>query len=334
MEKDTRGINQDQLLKMSGGYWTACALHAGVKLDIFTLLNNRSLTSGEITEKLHGDRRGITMLLNALTAMDLLLKENNRYANSSSSALFLSKDSPKYIGHIIIHHHHLMSSWAQLDQAVIKGKPVRTRSSYSDENLRESFLMGMFNLAMGVAPRVADSIDLSGRHHMIDLGGGPGTYSIHFCLKNPQLKATIYDLSTTKPFAEKIIKQFDLTDRVCFSDLNYLKEKIKGAFDVAWLSHILHGEGHEECRNIIRKAVSALEPGGVIIIHDFILNNTMDGPLFPALFSLNMLVGTPKGQSYSENQLMDMLTEAGLIDIQRIPFDGPNNSGIIKGIVS
>jgi hypothetical protein len=84
---------------------------------------------------------------------------------------------------------------------------------------------------------------------------------------------------------------------------------------------------------IIKKAVAALEPGGMIIIHDFILNNSMDGPLFPALFSLNMLLGTESGQSYSEQQIMDMLAAAGTHDIRRIAIDTPNDSGIIVGYV-
>jgi hypothetical protein len=59
----------------------------------------------------------------------------------------------------------------------------------------------------------------------------------------------------------------------------------------------------------------------------------MDGPLFPALFSLNMLLGTPSGQSYSEKQITAMLTQTGVKDIQRVSFDSPNDSGILIGIV-
>jgi hypothetical protein len=102
---------------------------------------------------------------------------------------------------------------------------------------------------------------------------------------------------------------------------------------VAWLSHILHGEGPEDCQRIIQKAVSALTPGGMILIHEFILNNEMSGPLFPALFSLNMLLGTPSGQAYSEQQLRDMLSSAGVRNIHRIAIDSPNDSGIIAGVV-
>jgi hypothetical protein len=71
----------------------------------------------------------------------------------------------------------------------------------------------------------------------------------------------------------------------------------------------------------------------MIVVHDFILDNTMDSPLFPALFSLNMLLATSGGQSYSEEQITDMLAGAGVKEIQRLAFQGPNDSGIIAGVV-
>jgi len=59
----------------------------------------------------------------------------------------------------------------------------------------------------------------------------------------------------------------------------------------------------------------------------------LDGPLFPSLFSLNMLVNTDKGRAYSESQIKGLLQEAGLKNIRRLPFQGPNESGIICGEV-
>lgn len=327
-----REWNPADLLELSGYYWKTCVLHAGVKLDVFTIIGDEPLTAEQISRKLNGARRGVQRLLNALVAMALLSKTDEKYANTPSSLDFLSKTSTKYIGHIIMHHHHLMESWSNLDQSVLSGQPIRTRSSFSNEEWRESFLLGMFNMAMNLAPQLVPKIDLSTRHHLLDLGGGPGTYAIHFCLNNPRLNATVFDLPTTKPFAEKMIVKFGLTDRVRFREGNYLEDEVKGNYDAAWLSHILHGEGPEACQKIIQKAVAVLEPGGVIIVHDFILNNTMDGPLFAALFSLNMLLGTSSGQSYSEKQIFDMLTGAGVKDIRRIPVQMPNDSGIIAGI--
>ena len=324
-------MNPGKLLEISGYFWKTCVLHAAVKLDIFTIIGDQQITAEQMSKKLEGAHRGVERLLDALTAMDLLVKAGGKYANTPSGKTFLVKNSAEYMGHIIMHHHYLTASWSQLDQAVLSGKPVRTRTSFGDEKRRESFLMGMFNMAMGMAPKIVPLIDLSANTHLLDLGGGPGTYAIHFCMNNPQLRATVYDLPTTRPFAEKTIKQFKLSDRIRFAEGNYLNDPIEGRYDAVWLSHILHSEGPDGCRGIIKKAVGALEPGGMIVIHDFILDNSMDGPLFPALFSLNMLLGTDSGQSYSENQIIEMLKEAGVKDIRRIAVQSPNDSGIISG---
>ena len=326
-------LNPGNILKTSGSYWEACTLHAGVKLDVFSTIGNHRLTRNDVAEKLRGDPKGVEMLLNALTAMGLLEKNDDTYSNTPLSKAFLVREASQYVGHIILHHHHLVDSWSRLDVSVKSGHPVRDSATHSDEERRESFLMGMFNLANNLAPVLVPKIDLSKHRHLVDVGGGPGTYSIHFCLKNPDLKATIIDLPSTRPFAEKTIAKFNLQNRIDFESVDYLEQGIEGIYDAAWLSQILHGESPEDCRKIVGKAVSALEPGGLIMIHEFILNNTMDGPLFPALFSLNMLLGTSGGRSYSEKQLTDMLSDAGVVDIQRIFFDSPNDSGILTGTV-
>ncbi|MEE9419722.1 MAG: methyltransferase [Desulfatiglandaceae bacterium] len=326
MEEWTAG----KLVGISGSYWQACALHAAVKLDLFTKIGEGERNVREIAGDPGYDLRGTTALLNALSAMGLLVKNGEGYSNTEGSKEYLDKDSPKYLGHIIMHHHHLVEAWARLDQAVRKGEPIEKRSA-PEEVMRESFLVGMFNMAMAIAPRLSDEIDLRGRNHLLDLGGGPGTYAIHFCLKNPGLKATVYDLPTTEPFARKTIERFGLSERIHFMAGDYLEDGIEGEYDVAWLSHILHSEGPDACEMIIEKSVASLEEGGLLLVHDFILEETLDAPLFPALFSLNMLVNTKEGRSYSEEQVKAMLAKAGLKNIQRLPFEGPNESGIITG---
>jgi SAM-dependent methyltransferase len=323
-----------KLLGISGNYWMSCTLHAGVKLGIFSQIGNQSLSGQEVAQKLKGDPRSVTMFLNALAAMNLLIKKDGGiYSNTPFSLSFLTKESPQYLGYMIMHHHHLLPSWTQLDQGVKTGKPVRARASFDDPEVRESFLMGMFNMAMNLAPQLTPSLDLSKKQRLLDLGGGPGTYAIHFCLNNPSLRATVYDLDTTRPFAEKTIARFALTDRIDFQGGDYIDAPIRGSYDVVWLSQILHGEGPEEAQKIVQKAVSVLEPGGLILIHEFLLNNEMDGPLFPALFSLNMLLGTDQGQSYSEQEIMDMMAKAGAREIRRLPMQTPNDSGVIQGRV-
>lgn len=327
--------NKGTLFETSGNYWKSCTLHTGVKLDIFTIIGADNKSSEEIAIKINGDLRGVSALLNALTAMALLNKTEDGFSNTDFSKQFLSKNSPDYTGFIIMHHHHLMASWAEMSESVLSGNPNRSNVSDTDkESERESFLMGMFNIASETAPMYSKIVDLSDCTHLLDLGGGPGTYAIHFCLNNPELKATVFDLPTTRKFAEKTIASFNLSGKIRFKDGSYLGENtdLEQEYDAVWLSHILHGEGPEYAESIVAKAIKALKPGGKILIHEFILDNTMDGPLFPALFALNMLIGTDKGQAYSEAQLQEMLEKCGISNIHRLDVSSPNDAGIMIGV--
>lgn len=329
---ETIDWNPAELLKLSGSYWATCALHAGVKLDLFTSLADSPRAASELAGTLDLDSRGLAMLLDALVALQLLEKRDGRYTVALSASPFLDRNSPAYLGHIIRHHHHLMEGWSRLDEAVRSGVPVRNRVSHDPSgDKRESFLLGMFNLAMLIAPKVAAHIDLSGRSRLLDLGGGPGTYAIHFCRQNPQLKATVLDLQTTRPFAEATLKRFSMSERIDFVAGDFHDGPLPGGFDVAWLSHILHGEGAGSCSGILANAVGALKPGGLLLVQEFILDEDRTAPLFPALFSLNMLLGTPEGQSYSEPELVALLDRAGLSGIERLGIDLPNGAGIICG---
>jgi predicted O-methyltransferase YrrM len=305
-------------------------LHAGVQLKIFSVIADNRLRAEEVAERLDASYRGISMLLDALAAMGLLVKRDSLFANTPEGQRLLREDSPGYVGHIILHHYHLVPAWSQLPKAVAAGRPVRHRFSFGEAQERESFLMGMYNLAMEIAPVVSTEIDLKGKEHLLDLGGGPGTYAIHFCLAHPGLRATVYDLPTTQPFAVQTIERFGLRDRIGFVAGDYVNEEIRGTYDVAWLSHILHGEGPEECEKIVKKTASAIKEGGLILVHDFILDDNGDKPLFPALFSLNMLINTDKGQAYTWAQIGEMLKKAGAKKIRRLGFRGPNDSAIMQ----
>jgi SAM-dependent methyltransferase len=323
-----------ELLQLSGGYWSVCALHAGVKLDVFTPLVEQTLNARQLAETLEIDPRGLSMLLNALAALNLLEKKGDFYSSTPFSAKFLSRTSGQNLGDIILHHRFLMASWSRLDISVRSGGPDAERiGGANDEEVRENFEMGMFNLATQIAPRIVSRIDLLGRCRLLDLGGGPGTYAVHFCLHNPELSAVVYDLPSTRPFAEKTIARYGLADRIAFTAGDFMTGEVGERYDVAWLSHVLHGVGPDGCAVVLQKAVRALDPGGLILVQEFILDDTMDAPLYPALFSLNMLLGTADGRAYSQGDLFALLGAAGVAELRRLSIDLPNGAGIIAGNV-
>ena len=322
-----------ELLGTSSAYWRGCTLQAAVRLNVFTGFSDRPLSGKELAARLGSSERATILLLDALAAMGLLIKEGEHYSNNSVAQRFLVESSADYMGHIILHHHHLLDGWAQLERVIKTGKSPERRT-YGQDVERRSFIMGMFNLAMQIAPQLSLQIDLKERKRLLDLGGGPGTYAIHFCKANPGLNAVIFDRPTTESFAQETVSQFDLDDRIAFLPGDFTSDPITGGpYDVAWLSHVLHSNPIDECYRIVKKCVEAMEPGGLILIHDFILDNNKDGPEFPALFSLNMLLAGNGGRSYSQEEIIDMLSSAGVGKLECHPFRAKNDSSIVYGIV-
>jgi hypothetical protein len=327
-----RQWNAKELIKLSGSFWEACTLHTAVELDVFSVLAEGPMTAGAAANALNVTEDGLSRLLNALTAMQLLDKKGDTYTVTQASRAYLCKDSGEYMGYLVSHHHHLSTPWSRMDEAITTGKPFRSSVEEIGGRQIESFLMGMHNTASFHAPLIAERMDLTGTRRLLDLGGGPGTYSIHFCKRFPGLEADVFDLPTSRSFAVANIDNHGLKERIGFIDGNFNSDEYPGPYDAVWMSHILHGEGEEACRGITGKAAKALEPGGKIFIHEFILDNDGASPLFPALFSINMFLHTEKGKSYTEAELNGMLAASGFKDIQRLPVRTPTQSGVIMGI--
>ena len=321
------------LLRVSGAYWTSCAIHSGVEIGIFSALHDAAMRPEELANSLGCEARGLDCLLAALAALGLLQKQDDWYALVPAARQYLSAHSPDYMGHIILHHHHLMPAWSRLSEAVRSGTSVRESSHRTaDSDEREHFLLGMFNVASQQAQGIARALDLRGKTRLLDLGGGPGTYAVHFCLNNPQLTADVYDLPSTRPFAKKIIARYKLTDRVHFVEGDFMRENVTGRYDVVWISQILHAMGDDSSAELLEKAARVLTPGGLMLVQEFILHDTRDGPVHPALFGCNMLVGTEDGKAYTESELIKLVRKSGASDVQRLKMDLPQGCGIISGV--
>ena len=80
----------------------------------------------------------------------------------------------------------------------------------------------------------------------------------------------------------------------------------------------------QQCKNLVKKCYEWTNPDGIIIIHEFMLNDDKASPLYPALFALNMLINTTDGNAYSKGELTGWLKEAGYGGISYHPTQGPS----------
>ena len=324
-----------ELLHLSGSYWSCCAVHAAVQLDLFTALAEGPRTEERLAAGLGCDPRALRMLVTALVALEFLERRGEAVAASPSVLTYLARTSPEYLGFIIRHHAHIMPGWTKLAESVRGGGPGRQDSPVHTQNEeeREAFLMGMFNVGRQQAESIAKALDLTGRSRLIDIGGGPGTYAVYFCLHNPGLRALVFDLPTTERFARGVPERYGLADRIDFMGGDFLRDELPKGQDAAWLSQVLHGESPENAARLVRKAAACLRPGGLLGIQEFVLDNDRTGPAHSALFSLNMLVGTNGGQAYTQDEIRAMLESAGASDVRPLSLSLPQGCQVLIGTV-
>jgi len=321
----------EEMIRLSSSYWEVCALHAAVEIDVFTPLRKGPLAVSELASRLGCPERGLAMLLTVLCVLHLLERADDSFCLTPFAETYLCQDSDAYIGHIIRHHSQLMPGWARLAEAVRQNHPTRQRISFTEDSERKNFLMGMYNMASVRAEAAVKAIDLRSSSTLLDLGGGPGAYAVRFCAANPALSAVIFDLPTSRPFAESIIRQNGMEGRIRFTGGDFFTDPLPEGFDAVWLSHILHSMNNEEAERLLARAVQAAVPGGMVMVQDFILRDDQTGPLFPSLFALNMLTGTKTGKAYTWQEIERLLEKAGARRIRRVALPTEDGSGIVIG---
>lgn len=320
---DEAGVLPDDLLQKIGAFRASRVILSAVELDVFTAVGQRA-GSQEVAEKLGLDPRASEMLLNALAALGLLEKKNSLFFNTALSTRYLMDNSTDDSRASLMHSVHLWDRWSTLTDCIRKGSSVMYREpSQRPEDWTESFIAAMHKNATFTAPQVARIIGLEGVKKVLDVGGGSGAYSIAFARANKDLRSEVFDLDNVVPIARRHIEEANMSDRLHTRTGDFRKDEFGLGFDLILFSAICHMNSPEENLNLMWKAFGALTPGGRIVIQDFILGPDKTWPLTAALFSLNMLVGTRSGSSYSEEEYTEWLKTAGFRDIKLKRLPGP-----------
>ena len=307
---------RDRALNTGYLFSDAKALMVAAKLGVFDHIGTGSKSPTELAKAIRTSVRGLELLLDALAGMGYIDKKGKRYSNTRYGREIFLKGKELYIGDMLRLHEAMWDGWDHLEEAVRTGKPTQRHDMFQDDKEEtRMFIMAMHNTAMGHAEKLASLVDLSGARTLLDIGGGPGTYSIFFCKANPGLKATVLDLPGTLKVTGDVVSRFKMSRRISLLEGDYNKDLPKG-FDVAFLSHIIHSEGDKTNTALMKKVHDALNPGGRIFVQDFILKEGRTQPGFASTFALCMLVFTENGRTYSFSEIKGWLKAAGFKSIK------------------
>jgi (2Fe-2S) ferredoxin/predicted O-methyltransferase YrrM len=296
---------------------------SALELDLFSALGEGA-RAPEAAAKIGSDTRATEMLLNALAALGLVEKSEGVFRNGPVATRFLTSNSPDGARMALLHIAHLWVTWSTLTDCVRAGTSAGVSGTGErDADWTEAFIAAMHRNASERAGAVVRAVGAEDVRRMLDVGGGSGAYSIAFAQANPALDADILDLPAVGAIARRHIEAAGVADRVRVRAGDLRSDRLGEGYDLVFVSAICHMLSEAENRDLVARAAAALAPGGRIVIQDFILEPDKTAPRSAAMFSLNMLVGTRAGASYSEPEYAAWLAEAGFTAIRRVRLPGP-----------
>ena len=299
-----------------GYYWETKILLTAVKLDLFSVLNGISQTAPEIAKRLNLDLRSLTILMNALVAMRVLLKDGDRFTNTQVSQKHLVKSNKDYIGHLLMLHDAEWANWGKLEETVRTGRsPVAQHIFEADPEMGATVLAVLHRIGRESGPTLARRLELKGAKRLLDVGGGAGTNSVAFCQEYPELRATVFDLPQTLAVTKHVVKEAELEGRITFQPGNFHVDQFDGFFDVALMSDILHYQDPESNASLVRKVYDHLDEGGRLVIKDRFLDPSRTSPAWATAFAVHIMVNTEKGRCFTGQEAMTWMKEAGFQNI-------------------
>jgi predicted O-methyltransferase YrrM len=322
----------DRLLELARSYRPATVFAAAADLDLFSALAAEPLTARALSRKLGCDLRALSTLLDALTALEFLVKHDERYSLPAGADTLLTAAGPDSILAMAQHQANCLRRWAQLAQVVKTGRPAeRIASVRGAAGDQEAFISAMHSVSAPMADRVVQALPAIQFRHLLDVGGASGTWTMAFLRVCPTATATLFDLPDVLPMARRRLTDAGLADRVRLVAGDFTKDTLPPGADLAWVSAVVHQNSREQNRQLFARVFRALLPAGWIAIRDILMDPSRTRPVAGALFAVNMLVGTKAGGTFTFHELREDLEAAGFVGPAVTRQEEGMNSIVIAG---
>jgi predicted O-methyltransferase YrrM len=314
-------------------------LGAALDLRLFDHLESGPLDAGELAARAGIAPEGARRILTALVALGLVEQEAGpRFRNGPLAAAALTREGEDSLVPLLLHQRrHVDSLFAQLGEAVRTGQPQLQHWPFVDPARRAedpytelarhpdeyALLMRAMDIASrGVGHALAEQVDFTGIHRLVDLGGGGGQVATELAQAVPHLSIELVDTAPARAYAAERIARAGLSGRIrCTTgDIRLDLGASLAPADALLLSGVIGDFVAEERTRLLARAASLLRPGGLLLVSETLFLPERRGPLLPSLLSLFMLLSTG-GDNFTPQELEGMLRAAGLTDI-RLFFNG------------
>ena len=316
------------------GFMAARTLHVALELQLFTHLAAGAQTLTQVAQALGLAQRAAGRLLYACAALGLVQVTGSVFRNTPLTQKYLVEGQPTFIGSYL----HMFDAlgyhrWEQMSAALRHNGPLdELHHPYAyladDAEAARRFSAAQHAGSRSLGHALARRVDFTPFTCLLDLGGGSGAYTVEILRRYPHLHAIILDLPQVSRLAEEVMRQEGLAERVQTVAGDYEHEPLPPGPDVVLWSGNLHASSPQSCQRVLTRLHALLPPAGMLLIHDYLLDDTHTGPLIPALLALHLTLVSEHGQVYSAAELRVLLAQAGFKAVHIEPFL-PGHSSLV-----
>ena len=327
-------LDPEQINELARNFWYSAVLRAGIKLDVFSLLENESLTADAVAQHISASPKFVHAFLDSCAVLDLLKKKGNKYTNSPLSSKFLVKTQQTYVGDHALHHTNTWASWGRLDEIIKEGKTILPyEAGYVDaDTYWTDYMLGQHNRATsGQGEQLVQNVDLKNKRKLIDLGGGAASYSIALCAANPKLKSVVVDRKEPLNIARPLVEEANLQDRITLLEGDVFETDLGTGYDVALVSGVVLITAAEASIRLFKLAHKLLVPGGMIIVQDYMrIDQSSEREKLDTMENLYVLVAfDPDAGDRDGEEVASWLRDTEFINTKLIPL--PTQLALIRG---
>ncbi len=293
------------------------ALKAGIELEVFTAIGEGKTTATEIAQRCHASEKGTRVLCDFLCIMGFLTKQDNHYALTQDSAVFLDKRSPAYLGGSMefIATEQLTENFRNFADAVRKGGSTNAEGGTvsPDNPIWVKFARGMAPMIAMPAEMMAKLVDPAADTELkvLDIAAGHGLFGINFATNNKQAQIVAVDWPRVLDVAKENAEKAGVADRYSTIEGSAFDVDFGSGYDVVLLTNFLHHFDPPTCETLLKKVHASLRDGGRAVTLEFVPNEDRISPPDAAAFSVMMLGTTPSGDAYTFAEFEEMFQAAG-----------------------
>ena len=322
-------LTPERLMQFGSVYAPPFIIGAAVSNKVFDTLAKEAKTVEEVGKATGASPRGLRAIMNALVGLELLRKSGDKYSLTPESEAFLVSNKPGTLaGFFPMNMKRLIPPWLKLDDIVRTGEPAEARNEeHPGTEFFTELVENIIPTSYSSAQALADHLKLAAAKQpirVLDVAAGSGIWGIALAQKSPQVQVTAVDWAGMIPTTKRITQKFGVGDRFKFIEGDIGEADFGSGYDIATLGHILHSEGKERSRHLLKKNFGALKAGGTIAIGDWLVNDERTEPLPSLIFSVTMLINTKEGDTFSFNEIKGWLEEAGFKKVHKLEAPGPS----------